>query len=118
MLSVSHRMSDSEYDADDGDDRSDLQHGPCRPVQGHERLPVAELQRHEPKHLHDGEDHGYGTAPGGYAETPPHPPPVLLRLGTVLLRAIVTSGGVSAQCPMKKSSLRVDDMYGAGERRR
>lgn len=53
MLASTNAMKDGEQYAENGDQRPNLHHGPGRPVQRHEVLAVAELQRHERKHLHD-----------------------------------------------------------------
>lgn len=53
MLSLSQRVHESQDDTAHRDERSDLNHGESRPVQGHEVLSVAELQSHQSKHLHD-----------------------------------------------------------------
>jgi hypothetical protein len=53
-----HVVIDRQEDAGNSDERSKLQHRPCRPVERHQVFSVAELEGHQDVHPHD--DSGEG----------------------------------------------------------
>lgn len=56
MLSVAQSMAQGQDDTDNGNQRADLDHCPRRPVQRHQVLAVAELQREQGIRFHDNDD--------------------------------------------------------------
>lgn len=56
MLSSSKGMCESKDDTNHGNQRSNLDHGPCRPVKRNKIFPVTELESNDGICFHDDDD--------------------------------------------------------------